>query len=199
MQSVPLDAEIAVIAASIAAFAAWLVTRSSDPERAGWGVRVYCMAFSLCSGAAISTPLQDDKSQYRVYEWKDDPRFITSITRLFGCNIPGSPSKELRIPWETYPRESLEHHEEGKVVMQLIFDPDWCVRKATILQSSGYYHLDNVSLEFAMMVKYSFNVVKRVDGEPTITFPIVWCQRPCRKTDRHKGLPSPPDQPEWTQ
>ena len=93
----------------------------------------------------------------------------------------------------------MENHEVDKVVMQFIFDPDWCVRKATILQSSGYYLLDNVSLEFAMMVKYSFNVVNRVDGEPTITIPIVWCQRPCSKTDRHKGLPSPPVQPEWTE
>src|ERR1700732_5537987 len=83
MQGVPLDAEIAVIAGSVAAFAAWLATRSSDPERPGWGVRVYCMAFSLCASAAISTPLDDDKSEYRVYCWKEDPSFSMLHKPLF--------------------------------------------------------------------------------------------------------------------
>lgn len=39
--------------------------------------------------------------------------------------------------------------------MQLVIDSDSCVRKATILQSSGYYRLDKASLEFAMSLRLS--------------------------------------------
>jgi outer membrane biosynthesis protein TonB len=105
----------------------------------------------------------------------------------------GTPTTVLRLPWEIYPKESMENHEVDKVVMQLAFDPDRCVREARILQSSGYYRLDNVSLGFAMTLKFSFKVVKRVDDEPTITFPIVW------DANRQKRLLSRLDQMEWTQ
>jgi hypothetical protein len=39
----------------------------------------------------------------------------------------------VRLPWEIYPKESMENHEVDKVVMQLAFDPDWCVREARIV------------------------------------------------------------------
>jgi hypothetical protein len=45
----------------------------------------------------------------------------------------GTPATVLRLPWEIYPKESMENHEVDKVVMQLVFDPDWCVREARIL------------------------------------------------------------------
>ena len=82
----------------------------------------------------------------------------------------------MRIPWQIYPQESVRLHEEGTVTMQLIFDADWGVRKATVLQSSGYYRLNYVSLQFVMTTKYSFKVTQLIDGEPTITIPIAWAQ-----------------------
>ena len=61
--------------------------------------------------------------------------------------------------------------------MQLVFDPDWCVRKATVVQSSGFYRLDNVSLKFAMSLKLQadkFKITQTDDGQPTARVPIVW-------------------------
>jgi hypothetical protein len=65
--------------------------------------------------------------------------------------------------------------EEGRVKMQLIFDPDWCVRKASIIQSSGHSSLDSVSLKWAMTLKWSpKKTLFTDDGQPTVTIPIVW-------------------------
>ncbi len=70
---------------------------------------------------------------------------------------------------------SAAQHEEGTIKMLLIFDHDWCVRKASVIQSSGYWRLDDVSLKFAMTLKFQPPVIKQyVDGEPSIIFPIEW-------------------------
>lgn len=164
-----------------------------DVERGRAWLALSFMTLGLCPSVTTPSSPEPDDTLYHAEEWKDDPRFMVSITRLTACKITGAPATVLRVPWEIYPQESMRRHEQGRVVMQLIFDPQWCVRKATIVQSSGFYRLDNVSLEFAMHVKYSFNVVKRVDDAPTITIPIVWGGK------HQKQLASPPDQLEWTQ
>jgi len=84
-----------------------------------------------------------------------------------------------------YPAESRRHNESGKVVMQFVIDPDSCVRKATILQSSGYFRLDKASLDFAMNLKFppaSMGQIKTMDdGQPTFSFPMVWTLKPAVK------------------
>jgi hypothetical protein len=60
--------------------------------------------------------------------------------------------------------------------MELIFDSDWCVRKATIVQSTGHWRLDNVSLSYMMTVRYMPKAqgIKEKDGEPTIVVKLGW-------------------------
>jgi TonB family protein len=81
--------------------------------------------------------------------------------------------------WEASARDgSRKHHEEGKVIVQLVIDSDSCVRNATIAQSSGFYRLDKASLDFAMSLKFPASTVSTIknfdDGQPTVAFPIVW-------------------------
>jgi TonB family protein len=85
-------------------------------------------------------------------------------------------TKGLRTPWQLYPKESMDKHEEGTVTMKLKLDPDWCVRKATIVQSSGYWRLDGVSLSYLMTVKFNPKpeLIKQKDGGPTITIRLGW-------------------------
>jgi outer membrane biosynthesis protein TonB len=70
--------------------------------------------------------------------------------------LPGSPisTTQLRIGSELYPEESVKNHEEGTAKMQLIFDANWCVRKAIIIESSKYWRLDDQSLKWAMTIKW---------------------------------------------
>jgi hypothetical protein len=56
--------------------------------------------------------------------------------------------------------------------LQLIFDPDWCVRKATVIKSSGYWRLDQVSLDYVMTFKWIPTKPVIIDGEPTVEIPI---------------------------
>jgi hypothetical protein len=59
--------------------------------------------------------------------------------------------------------------------MQLIFDSDWCVRKAIIVVSTKFWRLDYVSLQWAMTLKWSPKKTELAsDGEPTVTIPITW-------------------------
>ncbi len=119
---------------------------------------------------------QDPETKYRVDHLTAGSRFMTSIERSGPCKLRGLPlTKEIRVPSELYPKESMEQHEEGTATIQLIFDSDWCVRKATITQSSGFWRLDNVSLWFAMTIKFTPKITAMtVDAEPTITIPIAW-------------------------
>jgi TonB family protein len=118
----------------------------------------------------------ESEPNYLVAHQEADSRFITSIERTGPCTLPGPPlTKLIRVPSELYPRESVEKHEEGTVTIQLIFDPDWCVRKATITQSSGYWRLDSVSLRFAMTIKFTpKKTLFTADGEPTVSIPMAW-------------------------
>jgi outer membrane biosynthesis protein TonB len=118
----------------------------------------------------------ESETKYLVAHQEADPRFITSIERIGPCKLPGPPlTNVIRVPSELYPRESVEKHEEGTAKIQLIFDSDWCVRKATITQSSGYWRLDGVSLRFAMTIKFTpKKTLFTPDGEPTVTIPLAW-------------------------
>jgi TonB family protein len=125
------------------------------------------------SPATLATP--DTETRYILSHQIDDPHFIVSIERKGPCTIPGSPTQVLRVPWQIYPGAASRPREEGRVQMQLIFDHDWCVHKATITQSSGHPSLDNVSLKWAMTVKWQpKKTLFTLDGEPTVTIPIVW-------------------------
>ena len=106
-----------------------------------------------------------------------DSRFLTSIERVGACKITTPPETGgIRVPWQIYPQYSVDKHEEGTVTLELIFDPDWCVRKATIVQSTGYWRLDNVTLAYLMTVKYvpKPEVIKQKDGEPTTVVRLGW-------------------------
>jgi outer membrane biosynthesis protein TonB len=118
-----------------------------------------------------------DDGHFLVVHQEADPRFINSIERVGDCKIPGEPIplSKVRVPWKLYPFASLAKHEQGDIRMQFIFDRDWCVRKVSVLQSSGYWRLDEVSLKFAMTLKWKPSVIKEyVDGEPSVQFPITW-------------------------
>jgi len=122
---------------------------------------------------AVAAP--ETETKYLATHQEVDPRFITSIERIGPCTVPGPPlTNVIRVPWQIYPKESVEKHEEGTAKIQLIFDPDWCVRKATIIQSTKYWRLDSVSLRFAMTIKFMPKVTQFIDGEPTVTIPIAW-------------------------
>jgi outer membrane biosynthesis protein TonB len=70
----------------------------------------------------------------------------------------------------------VDKHEEGTVMVELILDPDWCVRKATIVQSTRYWRLDNVTLAYVMTVRYmpKPEAIKQKDGEPTVIIKLGW-------------------------
>jgi TonB family protein len=117
------------------------------------------------------------EKQFLIVRQEADPRFITSIERVGPCRITAPPeTKGFRVPWQLYPQESVDKHEEGTVIMELKLDPEWCVRKATIVQSTGFWRLDRVSLSYMMTVKYmpKPESIKQTDGEPTVTFKLGW-------------------------
>jgi TonB family protein len=129
--------------------------------------------------ASCASLLAADKgdAHYLVVHQEADPRFLSAIERVGDCQIRGEPLpvSKIRVPYQIYPAESAAKHEEGTIKMLFIFDRDWCVRKASVVQSSGYWRLDEVSLKFAMTMKFKPLVIKQyVEGEPSITFPIEW-------------------------
>lgn len=129
------------------------------------------------AGDPAKATVPDTGSSYLVVHQEADPRFITSIERTGSCTLPGSPLKtaQLRVPQQLYPRESADQHEEGTVKMQLIFGPDWCIRKAIIVESTRSWRLDSVSLRWAMTIKWApQKPLFTADGEPTVTIPIGW-------------------------
>jgi outer membrane biosynthesis protein TonB len=128
------------------------------------------------SSTKAAAALETDSS-YLVVHQEADPRFITSIERTGSCTLPEPPleTSQLRVPYQLYPRESAERHEEGTVKTQFIFDPNWCIRKATIVESTKSWRLDSVSLRWAMTIKWApKKALLTSDGEPTVTFPIAW-------------------------
>jgi hypothetical protein len=119
-----------------------------------------------------------DTAHLWVTRRADDPRFVVSMARMYKCQLRdlGTMTKydALRVPAELYPKESLRLHEEGTVMLELLFDDDWCVRKATVLESSGFFRLDEVSLQYALQLRFHFEVKDRVDGQPMVRLPIAW-------------------------
>jgi outer membrane biosynthesis protein TonB len=125
----------------------------------------------------VPAPVLASEKQFLVAHQEADPRFITSIERVGACKVTTPPFTEgIRFPWQLYPKESVDRHEEGTVQMELILDPDWCVRKATIIQSTGYWRLDGVSLTYMMTVKFmpKPETIKQKDGEPTVVIRLGW-------------------------
>jgi hypothetical protein len=115
--------------------------------------------------------------EYLVAHRKDDPRFVVSVQRIAVCTLAGSPvtGDHLVVPYQIYPQESVRKHEEGTVKMQLIFDSEWCVRKAIVVESSKFWRLDFVSLQWAMAIKWTpKKPLYTSDGEPMITIPVAW-------------------------
>lgn len=134
-------------------------------------------AQSDSDNAAKAAAIPGTESNFLVVHQEADPRFIVSIERTSPCTLRGAPleTSQLRVPYQLYPRESADNHEEGTVKMQLIFDPAWCVRKASIVQSTKFWRLDEVSLKWAMTIKWSpKKTLFTSDGQPTVTIPIGW-------------------------
>jgi TonB family protein len=127
-------------------------------------------------GSAVMGASSDSESQYLVTRQEGDPHFIISIVRSGPCKLPGPPltANQIRIPWQLYPPESAQRHEEGTVKMKLTLDPESCVSRATILQSSGFWRLDEISLKFVMTLKIAPKATVLENGQPTIIFPIAW-------------------------
>jgi hypothetical protein len=98
------------------------------------------------SGAGVLAADKDD-AHYLVVHQEADSRFISTIERVGDCKIRGAPLPASRIR------------------MLLIFDGEWCVRKAFVVQSSGYWRLDEVLLNLAMTMKFKPSVIEQyVDG-----------------------------------
>ena len=133
--------------------------------------------FALWVSSASILAADIDDVHYLVVHQETDPRFISAIERVGDCKIPGEPLpvSKLRLPYQLYPAESAAQHEEGTIKMLLIFERNWCVHKASVVESSGYWRLDEVSLKFAITMKFKPSVIKQyVDGEPAIMFPVAW-------------------------
>jgi TonB family protein len=135
-----------------------------------------CVGVLIFDDAAISSEPQADDTMYLETKQPRDVRFVTAIARLTACKITRETNVRNMVP--LYPPDSRNHYEEGKVIMQFLIDSDFCVRKATILQSSGYFRLDKASLDFAMNLRFSPSTLRNMksvdDGQPTFVFPIVW-------------------------
>lgn len=114
------------------------------------------------------------QTKYVAKQDETDPRFITSIERTGPCTLSGPPLAKAVVPHQLYPAESVDR-EEGTVKLQLIFDSDWCIRKAIVVESSKFWRLDKVSLLWAMKVKWKpTKTLTTADGEPTVTFSVAW-------------------------
>jgi TonB family protein len=130
----------------------------------------------IAIGISMATVTPAKETQYLLAHQEADPRFLASIERVGPCKVSTPPVSGIRVPWQIYPKESVANHEEGSVIMELVLDPDWCVRKATIVQSTKYWRLDKVSLEYVMKLKYQPDpkVIKVKDGNPTVVVKLGW-------------------------
>ena len=140
------------------------------------GLTTFAYAQSENGSAPKAAPVSDTTTTYSAGHLASDPRFITYLERNGPCTVPGPPRDNagLIVPYQIYPAESLRRHEEGTVV-EFIFDPGWCVRKATIIKSSKYWRLDYVSLKWAMNQRWTpKKTLLTSEGEPTVTIPIGW-------------------------
>jgi TonB family protein len=140
------------------------------------GMVLLAQFFGAALDVAIAAEAPVPEKQFLIAHQEADPRFITSIERVGPCKLTAPPESGIRVPWQLYPKESVDKHEEGTITLELILDPDWCVRKATIVQSTGHWRLDNVTLAYVMTVKYlpKPEVTKQKDGEPTVVIRLGW-------------------------
>ena len=149
------------------------------------GFSFCCMGVLLTMCAAIADADRPDDTQYMETRLPSNPLFITSLTRLTACAI--SEPTDLGLLRPIYPDESKRHRETGKVILRLVLDSQVCVRKATIAKSSGWYHLDNASLEYVMNIRFPASMLSKVriidDGQMTLEFPIVWNLVPSKPID----------------
>jgi outer membrane biosynthesis protein TonB len=116
------------------------------------------------------------EKQFLFARQEADHQFITSIERVGPCKITAPPQSGIRVPWQLYPKASVDRHEEGRAIIELKLDSEWCVRKATIVQSTGFWRLDGISLSYMMTVKYmpKSETIKQKDGEPTVNVKLGW-------------------------
>jgi len=132
---------------------------------------MFC-GMALADGAA--------RTEYVLVPRATDPRFLESIVRLGPCPIKRQPRETDRIvvPGALYPRESVRLREEGTVRIRIFLDGEYCANRALILESSGFWRLDMVSIQYVMTLKFFpkfvANSIRSVDGQTYVDFPISW-------------------------
>ena len=139
--------------------------------------RTLLMISTAICADGISASANEPAPRYVPLRSTIDPQFFTSIERVGHCEIKGDPiadTARLRVGPELYPPDSARNHEEGTVHLQLVFDDDWCVRKASVVKSSGFWRLDAVSLEYAIKLKWKPPKPVMIDGVATVEIPIAW-------------------------
>ena len=67
--------------------------------------------------APVPVPVPSPENQFRIAHQKADPRFITSIERVGPCKVTTTPETGIRVPWQLYPKASVDKHVEGTVIM----------------------------------------------------------------------------------
>jgi hypothetical protein len=86
----------------------------------------FCGA-TLDVASAAEAPVPDSvpasEKQFRIAHQEADPRFITSIERVGPCKVTTPPETGIRVPWQLYPKASVDKHEDGTVIMELKLDP----------------------------------------------------------------------------
>src|ERR1700743_466986 len=138
---------------------------------AKWKLRVLG---AVLTWVALGAPAFGE--QFRKTYNPENSGFLTSIERVGRCEISTPPVSVIRVPYQLYPPKSVQFHEEGVVQVELVFDDDWGVRKATIVQSTGHWRLDEVSLNYMMTLRYQPKpeALKFKDGETTMIFRLGW-------------------------
>lgn len=163
-----------LIVGSVAAFT-YIAIGMGGMKSPVW-VSLTVSALCLLVDAAFSSEPPTDGTLYLETKQPRDTRFVTAIARLTACTITREADPHQMVP--QYPPESRKHPEEGKVVMQFLVDSNYRVRRATILQSSGYFRLDKASLDYAMNLKFPPSMLGKAtsadDGQKAFAFPIVW-------------------------
>ena len=164
-------------------------------------------AIAISADTEAETDTGIGKTVFLEAKQPQDPRFVTGITRLTTCKLVFEMDPHYSMP--PYPVESRKNREQGRVVMQFHVDADRCVRKATIVESSGFFRLDKASLDFAMSVKLPASLLSTLktvdDGELTFKIPVVWKLLPpvryvpgdrCANGGKCVDSPPPPDKGE---
>jgi outer membrane biosynthesis protein TonB len=121
------------------------------------------------------------ETDFAVTHKGSDPRFLTSVERVVPCVISSEPAAQISVPPKIYPKKSADTGEVGPVEIKLVFDGLWCVRKATIVKSSGYWRLDQASLKFLMTVRFKPDdkSLKIEDGLPTMAIKLEYRRTVC--------------------